>query len=241
MSIPAATILAQLESVAAERARRAATPGLAARVTALKAYQQRRFSQTYADLLRSPRYGAAAQFFLDELYGPSDFTHRDAQFARVVPALVRLFPIEIIDTVAALAGLHALSESLDTGMALALADDRILAADYLQAWQRTGRPADRQAQISMTVDIAGRLETLTGRVLMRNSLKLMRGPARAAGLGELQQFLETGFDTFRAMRGAAEFIGVVRTREAELAAALFAADLGGDDPAGASAALALLP
>ena len=52
----------------------------------------------------------------------------------------------------------------------------------------------------------------------------MRGPARAAGLGELQIFLETGFDTFRAMNGAQEFLAIVKRREEELAAALFAAD-----------------
>ena len=46
---------------------------------------------------------------LDELYGPQDFSDRDAQFARVVPALVRLFPQELVETVAVLARLHALS------------------------------------------------------------------------------------------------------------------------------------
>jgi len=53
---------------------------------------------------RRPRYGPAAHFFLEELYGPRDFADRDTQFARVVPALVRLFPREIVATVAILAG-----------------------------------------------------------------------------------------------------------------------------------------
>ena len=38
--------------------------------------------------------------------------------------------------------------------------------------------------------------------MLRNSLRLMRGPAQVAGLGDLQAFLESGFETFRAMRGA---------------------------------------
>lgn len=67
-------------------------------------------------MLESKRYGAASRFFLDELYGPIDFTQRDHQFARVVPALVKLFPWQIVDTVGALAALHALSEALDTQM-----------------------------------------------------------------------------------------------------------------------------
>ena len=100
MSVLAADIARHLEAVAAERARRAAAPDLLARVTALKAYQQARFSHTYADLLQSPRYGPAARYFLEELYGPADFSDRDAQFARVAPTMARLFPNDVAETVA---------------------------------------------------------------------------------------------------------------------------------------------
>ena len=55
------------------------------RARALKAYQQQRFSRTYADLLASSRYAAASRFFLDTCTA-WDFGDRDAQFARVVPA-----------------------------------------------------------------------------------------------------------------------------------------------------------
>ena len=54
---------------------------------------------------------------------------------------------------------------------------------------------------------------------------MMRGPARGAGLGELQQFLETGFDTFKAMGSAREFLAIIGTRERTLARALFGAAL----------------
>ena len=81
MTNSAATILAHLHEVEAERRKRSTVPGLHDRVVHVKAYQQRRFSHTYADLLNSPRSGAASRFFLDELYGPSDFTRRDAQLA----------------------------------------------------------------------------------------------------------------------------------------------------------------
>lgn len=222
MPSDADTILSDLALVDAERRRRAADPALAQRVHALKAYQQTRFSHTYADLLASPRYAAAARFFLDELYGPSDFTRRDAQFARVVPALVRLFPAEIVATVVTLAQLHALSETLDTEMARHLAEPAVVSpSHYVAAWRRAGRPAERERQIALTLQVAGALDALTRKVLLRNSLRLMRGPARAAGLGELQNFLEAGFDTFRAMNGASEFIDIVNRREHLLSQTLF--------------------
>ena len=57
------SILADLRLVAAEREQRAASASLMAHVLAIKHYQQRRFSRTYADLLAAPRYAAVARFF----------------------------------------------------------------------------------------------------------------------------------------------------------------------------------
>lgn len=220
--LSAESLLKELRAVDAERARRAADPALEARVQALKTWQQQRFAQTYADLLATPRYEAATRFFLHELYGPEDYRQRDAQFARVIPTLTRLFPAEVVDTVAKLARLHALSERLDTRMAEHLLSDDITAAEYAIAWRACGEPAARQRQIDLTMAVGESLDKLTRKPLLRQTLKLMRGPAQMAGLGALQHFLETGFDTFKAMRGAAEFLATVQQREEALARELFA-------------------
>ena len=222
--LSAESLLQELRAVDAERARRAADPELDARVHALKAYQQRRFAHTYADLLASPRYEAATRFFLHELYGPEDYRQRDAQFARVIPTLTRLFPAEVVDTVAKLARLHALSERLDTRMGEHLLSPRVTASDYAIAWRACGEPEARQRQVELTMAVGESLDKLTRKPLLRQTLKLMRGPAQMAGLGALQNFLESGFDTFRAMRGAGEFLSTVRQREDTLARALFRAD-----------------
>ena len=221
-------ILACLHAVAAERARRQQDPALARRTAAVKAYQHARFAQTYADMLADARYSGATRFFLEDLYGPGDFTSRDDQFARIVPALVRLFPRDIVATVLALAQLHALSEDLDSAMAQALDDAAtnagLSAANYGLLWRHVGRPADRERQIALMLQVGEALEGYTRKPLLRQTLKLMRGPAQAAGLGALQTFLERGFDTFRQMRGAGEFLGAIAQRERALAAALFDAD-----------------
>lgn len=223
MPADARSILHDLDAVEHERSQREASPELSQRVAALKAYQQRRFMKTYADLLASPRYAPAARFFLDELYGPGDFSRRDAQFARVVPALVRLFPQEVVDTVGVLGALHALSERLDTTMARQLRSDAVDAAGYVSAWQATGGAEDRERQIGLTLAVGAELDRLTRKPLLRGALHMMRAPARAAGLGELQQFLETGFDTFKAMQGSSDFLATVGARERGMAAMLFAA------------------
>jgi hypothetical protein len=228
-------ILAHLATVNAERAERAANPAVAKRVEAIKAYQQRRFELTYADLLAHPRYAGASNFFLDELYGPSDFTQRDAQFARIVPGLVKLFPSQVVATVEALAALHALSERFDTAMGCAVEQEPIDAATYAKAWQRCDDAAGRERQIRLMEQVGTSLDALTRNPLLHHSLRLMRGPARAAGMSALQTFLEAGFDTFRAMRGAEEFLSLIGSRERSLATALFSVD-----PAQA-ASLRLLP
>lgn len=225
MTVDARSILAQLDVVERERAARAADPLLAETVVALKDYQQRRFASTYADLLSSPRYAPAARFFLDELYGPRDFSSRDAQFARVVPAMVRLFPAEIVSTVQTLADLHALSETLDTLMARRLKGRAIDRSSYVGAWQHSGDEAQRERQIELTLVVGSSLDRLTRKPFLRGALHMMRGPAKAAGLPALQEFLEVGFDTFKAMDGAGDFLSTVGARERALAKVLFAARL----------------
>jgi hypothetical protein len=215
-------ILAHLDTVAGERAVRMADAVLNRRVDGLKHYQQARFAQTYADLLANPRYRTAARFFLDELYGPTDFTLRDAQFARVVPKLVQMLPHEVVQTVTALSALHALTEGLDTAMARQASDDEWTPADYQRAWQRTGRRKDREQQITSILLLASRLDDLTQNKLLRNTLRVMRVPARLSGLQDLQRFLEAGFDAFGAMGGAADFIGLIETRERNFMEAQFA-------------------
>lgn len=217
----AARILAHLSTVAAERARRAADPLLSAKVLAVKHYQQLRFELTYADLLAHPRYACAARFFLDELYGPTDFTRRDAQFARVVPGLVRLFPDDVVATVETLGALHALSEQFDTSMARQLAGPSVVAQEYVRAWQACDDRLGRLRQIELLLLVGRALDAFTRNPWLRHSLRMMRIPARAAGLDALQSFLECGFETFRAMRGAEEFLLFIETRERALADALF--------------------
>lgn len=259
----AQAILDRLQAVAALGQRRLGGPegNLAAAagarwLTPLKAYQAARFERSYADLLdgrvAGGRYAPGARFFLHELYGPQDFRARDAQFARVVPTLVRLFPTALVDTVAELVELHAMSEQLDDAMAqqLALADAGppaaapvLTAAAYIRAWQAVGQAEARERQITLTLHMMAALEQHTRHRLLNVALRAMRGAAQAAGLGALQNFLESGFDTFGAMGDTRPFQALVAERERALAAALFRAALpgGAADAAVLAAATAAEP
>lgn len=140
----AESILRQMRLVQQLRDQRHLTAGLDHAVSALKRYQQQRFAHSHADFFSSARYGPGIRFFLSELYGPGDFSNRDAQFSRLIPTLVKLFPQEIVNTVQTLADLHALSELLDNEMGLRLNGKPLTAAAYAQAWQAVGCPDERE-------------------------------------------------------------------------------------------------
>lgn len=205
-------------------------PEIDTAVSAVKRLQARRFAGTYADLMASGPYAAAARFFLDELYSDRDYAARDAQFARIAGAVERLFPRDVAETAAALAQLHALTESLDHAMARsapeASFDD---VATYVRAWRSVGQRAQREQQLRRVVGIGAEMIRLTRLPGLRMMLKMMRGPASRAGLGELQRFLEAGFDTFAAIgksrAGAETFLQTIREREQHLLELLFDGDV----------------
>lgn len=226
----ARTIRDSVELVTRLRAEATAQPALEQTLRTIKRLQSRRFAGLYADLLRGGTFADAARFFLEELYGERDFARRDEQFARIATAIERLFPAPVARTAADLAALHALTEDLDMALARAWAPTRGSdLARYASAWQAVGRAGDRHTQLRSVVALGHELAGLTRTPGLRTMLRMMRGPATAAGLGDLQRFLETGFDTFGGMarqRGAVEaFLSTVQERESVLMDTLFAADL----------------
>jgi hypothetical protein len=228
-------IRASLAAVSALRDARLADSALNDAVLAVKRLQARRFKGSYADLLAGPPYQSAARFFLDELYGDQDYADRDAQFARIAGTMQKLFPEQVVATALALAELHALTEQLDHAMGQAWVSADIAAQSaseaqrYIRAWRHVGQRSERESQLRVVLVIGHELARLTRAPGLRLLLKMMRGPASAAGMASLQHFLETGFDTFGAMsrqkNGAETFLETVRARETRLIAELFDADL----------------
>jgi hypothetical protein len=226
----ARTIRDAVRKVAELRQSAGSDPHLRQALGDVKRLQSPRFSGTYADLLRGGTYASAARFFLQELYGERDYTQRDEQFARIAGAIEKLFPAQVGDTAARLAQVHALTEDLDLQLASGwLASSGPEASRYVGAWRAMGREPDRQLQLRAVVDLGHELARLTRAPGLRTMLRMMRGPATAAGLAALQSFLESGFDTFAGMarqRGAAEsFLRTVTDREQHLMQLLFHGDV----------------
>ena len=209
MNTPADLIRLHLDTVAALRAQSGAD------LPTIKRLQARRFETTYADLLDTPRYQPATRFFLDELYGDHDFAQRDAQFGRIAGAIERLFPPAVAQLAVDMAELHAVTEGLDADMARHWAGltEATPAARYVAAWRLTGQRSQRERQLGVVLHMGRELQHMTGKKSLRLALRMMRGPAQAAGLGSLQGFLEAGFEAFGHMGGTTDFLNTIATRE----------------------------
>ena len=222
-----------LDAVARTRELRRGHASLSAANVAVKRFQSLRFKVTYRDLLQSSRYQTATRFFLEELYGDKDYAERDQQFARIANTIAKLFPQSVVNTAAALAEVHALTERLDDAMArayLALkpgseSDYNVISPMYyIKCWRQVADPAARRHQLEVVLALGRSLDGLTRKPGLRTLLKMMRGPAAAAGLASLQKFLETGFDAFQTMRDTHEFLMLIANRETDWIDRLFEQD-----------------
>lgn len=204
----------------------------------LQAWQARRLERSFAGFLQDPVRRPAARFFLTDLYGEHDFSRRDADIARVVPMMQRLLPAALLKTVADGIELAALTHALDLRMAEALqglAGRRrgIDAALYARAYREVGLPRLRARQIALIDEVGHGLWAALRMHGVGTLLKVSRMPARAMGFGELQGFLERGFEAFGQLGDAKPFLADIRASETRAMQRLFAGD---PDPFGSTEA-----
>jgi len=179
----------------------------------VKAWQAARLARTYADLASQPRYRAATRFFLEDVYGPKDFSARDEELLRIVPAMKRILPATAVATAALAIELEALSEALDQALARALGAAPLDEGRYAEAYRASSTREERVRQVELALAVGRRLDALVWKPLIGATLRLMRKPAHLAGLGDLQDFLEEGYEAFRTMKGCEEFLAALHTRE----------------------------
>ncbi|MFL6586220.1 MAG: FFLEELY motif protein [Luteimonas sp.] len=193
----------------------------------LRRWQAARLRVSFAHFLEDPTRASAANFFLGDVYGDRDFTRRDADIARILPTMRRLLPARLLETVSDAIELGALSQALDLHMVEALQrlaprrrklDDAL----YAQAYRDVGRAGLRRRQVRLI----GRVGRGFGKALkMRGVSALLafsRGPARLAGLTELQGFLERGYGAFEALGDPDAFVAEIERDEGEVSRRLFA-------------------
>jgi hypothetical protein len=211
------------------RHQRVASGPLDPQVALLRNWQSRRLARTYADLLEHPRYRPACRFFLDDLYGPRDFSQRDHDLTQMYEFVKTFVPASLIRPLARTVELHFMTHDLDARVLDALTNrlgvtDTLTAALYAEAYRLCNNYAERVQQIDLIVEIGELLDSLVRLPLIGAAVTVARGPARRAGWVELTDFLERGYAAFKHMRGSTFFLSTIRQREMRILDKIYAGD-----------------
>jgi len=183
---------------------------------ALQSFQRHRLADSYADLAAQERYCGAVEFFLDELYGGLHFRERDQQVEQVLPVMLRLLPSHMLDALGDALRLQELSIALDIQLCHAMQAGGLTDLDersYGTVYRTVSRSA-REEQLELIRHLGNELCDLVRHRSVLLLIRVMRGPAHAAGFGALQGFLERGLAAFRAMgESGPDFIRAIHERE----------------------------
>lgn len=190
-------------------------------IGAIQEWQCQRMQLTYSDLRRQPRFAPAMDFFVEQLYGPQDFSQRDQDILRLLPKLAKYLPDSALNTLACASELNALSFELDFAMARKLRGQQVDRQYYAAAYLACANQTQRQQQIMLLHTLGNNLAKTVATRGISTLLILSRRPAKKAGLLSLHQFLQQGHQAFKRLGKADDFILPIVRREQQLTADLF--------------------
>jgi hypothetical protein len=182
----------------------------------LQQWQRARIARSFRDFGQSEAYRPAVHFFLSELYGGLDFRERDQDMSKVMPVMIRFLPDRTLGTMSEAFELQAISLEFDIQVATEMARRGISALDmdlYCEVCRAADDHAGRERQILLIRKLGYDLDSLVRKPWINYLVRLLRGPAHAAGFGSLQEFLENGLASFRALEDPAFFIETIYERE----------------------------
>jgi len=210
----------------------------------LQKWQQTRLTRTFEDLMQQDAYRPAITFFLTELYGGLDFRERDQEMSKVMPVMKRFLPDKVLYIMSEAFELQAVSLEFDIEMAEYM--ERLDVPDldmnrycevyracsdkagdmnrYCEVYRACSDKAGRERQILLIRKLGYDLDRLVNKPMVNFLVRLLRGPAHAAGFGKLQEFLESGLGSFRKLGDVRYFNEIIYQREWDSMQKLFAGE-----------------
>lgn len=174
------------------------------------------FLPLYDDLRDRPGYDVAIDFVVSDLTG-TGIANRDRDLERVAGIMARTLPGKALDAVILALDLNARILAINIDIASALRDKLAAGADiseydYCLASRKATTFAEFRTLITMSREAGEALDHFAHLPLIRGIAHSMRVPARLAGFGDLQAFLEKGLDTFLDVPDVDEFLDVMEER-----------------------------
>jgi hypothetical protein len=185
--------------------------------SALRIYQSNRLRTTYADLLASKEYGKLGEFFFTDIYGPEDYSKRNAAFIKLSRFLKDAMGLRIYSGVERLIELNELSEALDRRTLEELismgATVDFTKAEYEAAYRRCNNYDERVRQIELLVTSTEFMHEMSRLPAIGWIIKGVRLAAIFIGAREVMNFLERGYKAFSSTKNIAEFNATIKERE----------------------------
>ena len=190
--------------------------GLMTSICAVQTWQCKRLLASHQHMYQQKRFKPAVEFFIDELYGPNDFSQRDQDIARIVPKMSKFLPEKALQSLASALHLNTLSFELDFDLARKLADAEVNRDTYAKAYASCDNLATRQQQIDYIRILGNDLADVVRMKGISSLLFISRKPAKMAGVLALHEFLEKGFKSFKNLGNVQDFIIPVVNKEQEI-------------------------
>lgn len=183
---------------------------------ALQIFQANRLRRDYRDLAEVPQYTLVGEFFFTEIYGPKDFSDRDAQ-GRRLQQIVHLLPGVAARDVEEVLELLELTNRLDDGLARAMLAAQLGVGFDEPTYERFYRAADnydqRLRQLQLIDSSLRNVFTLSRSSLLGMALHRSRLVARLAGVEAVHGFLTRGYDALHRVSQIDTFAVTIYNRE----------------------------
>jgi hypothetical protein len=170
----------------------------------------------FADLHNQEGYAQAVEFTMSDLAGVG-IGARDRDLERVAPAITKLLPLSALETIANAAAMNARVLEINTAICRCmLVDDQLPAEigehEYFEACRAASSLEECLELAHLITSLGHTLKSLVKIPLIGMTLRAMRAPARAAGFEALQDFLESGYSTFRQIPDIDYFLKEIEDR-----------------------------
>lgn len=199
----------------------AQSTGVLPKIRELQAWQCKRLLASHKNLWTQQRFNPAMQFFIDELYGPKDFTQRDQDIAKVVPKMAKLLPDKALVSLESALHLNRLSFELDFDLANTIKSNPINRETYALAYYQCQNQQSRVQQINFIDALGKDLADVVKIKGISTLLMLSRKPAKLAGVIALHEFLESGYQAFKKLGRVEDFIQPIVNSERQIMLDLF--------------------
>ena len=192
--------------------------GLDPHLALLRVWQAERLAYTYADVRDLSRYREAWRFFVQDIYGASDYSQRDHDVETMYEFIRRFVPDVVSRPAALTINLHRMTDALDQKLLNVLVGqlgvtDSITVEQYAEGYRRCDNYQERVKQIDLLVEICERIDGIVRNPITSPALRLASRPLRSAGYGDVVSFLERGYQSFKRMHGSHHFRKTLRERE----------------------------